>query len=330
MPPLITSRRITSRPPARAVLLVIPRPPRFRLLRSSPVPPGLYYGAGGCQAAIALTGAFRRCAQSYGQRDRREKRGGGKRGMAASQETIDADFVIVGAGSAGCVMAARLSEDPAHTGRVAGSRRHDNHFWIHVPLGYGKTITDPASTGVTRPSRTCNGRRFSGRVARCWADHLDQRPGLYPRPARGFRPLAAAGQCRLVVRRRAAIFPARRGQAGGGNEFHGTGGPLAVSDIQAYDPISKAFIKSAIDSAFRATTTSTARRRRVSGYYQLTTRNGRRCSTAVGYLRPVMKRPQPAGDHRRADRERDPGRPPRGRRDVTARTAREPRVRRAR
>jgi choline dehydrogenase len=72
--------------------------------------------------------------------------------------------------------------------------------------------------------------------------------------------------------------------------MHGTGGPLAVSDVDDYDPISKAFIKSALELGFPRNDDFNGRVQEGAGYYHLTTRNGRRCSTAVGYLRPAMKR----------------------------------------
>ena len=78
-------------------------------------------------------------------------------------------------------------------------------------------------------------------------------------------------------------------QQRGADEFHGAGGPLAVSDA-AHHELCEAFISAGEESASLATPTSTARNRRVPAI-QLTTRRGRRCSTAVGYLRPVMKRP---------------------------------------
>ena len=61
----------------------------------------------------------------------------------AAGDTIEADYVVVGAGSAGCVMAARLSEDAANKVVLLEAGGNDNHFWIHVPLGFGKTFADP-------------------------------------------------------------------------------------------------------------------------------------------------------------------------------------------
>jgi choline dehydrogenase len=86
-------------------------------------------------------------------------------------------------------------------------------------------------------------------------------------------------------------FKRAEDRIGDGSELHGTGGPLAVSDMQTYDPISKAFIKSALDLGFPRNDDFNGRVQEGAGYYHLTTRNGRRCSTAVGYLRPAMKRP---------------------------------------
>ncbi len=215
--------------------------------------------------------------------------------MAARQETIDADYVVVGAGSAGCVMAARLSEDPATRVVLLEAGGHDRHFWIHVPLGYGKTITDPRVNWCyeTEPEPNLNGRRVL-LAARQGAGRfvVDQRPGLYPRPGAGFRPVAAARQYRLVVRRRAAVFPPRRtSDRAARATCTAPAARSCVSDMPDYDPISKAFIKSALDLGFPRNDDFNGAVQEGVGYYQLTTRNGRRCSTAVGYLRPAMKRP---------------------------------------
>ena len=80
-------------------------------------------------------------------------------------------------------------------------------------------------------------------------------------------------------------------QTRGESDLHGTGGPLCVSDMDGYDPISKAFIKARSSLGFPRNDDFNGAVQEGVGYYQLTTRNGRRCSTAVGYLRPAMKRP---------------------------------------
>ncbi len=87
------------------------------------------------------------------------------------------------------------------------------------------------------------------------------------------------------------IFRRAEHQVRGENDLHGTGGPLCVSDVDSYDPISKAFIQAAQSLGYPRNDDFNGAVQEGVGYYQLTTRNGRRCSTAVGYLRPAMKRP---------------------------------------
>ena len=75
-------------------------------------------------------------------------------------EPLEADFVIVGAGSAGCVIAARLSEDPNNKVVLLEAGGNDNHFWIHVPLGFGKTFADPKVNWMFETEPDPNGRRM--------------------------------------------------------------------------------------------------------------------------------------------------------------------------
>ena len=76
-------------------------------------------------------------------------------------EAIEADYIVVGAGSAGCVVAARLSEDPSVRVLVLEAGGSDARFWIHVPLGYGKTITDKSVNWMyeTEPDPQLHGRK---------------------------------------------------------------------------------------------------------------------------------------------------------------------------
>ena len=129
-------------------------------------------------------------------------------------EQMTYDFIIVGAGSAGCAVANRLSADPSKRVLLLEAGGRDWNPWIHVPVGYFKTLHNPKTDWCykTDPDPGLNGRSIDwprgkdpGRL------QLHQRAALYSRPARGLRPLAPAGQRGLVGRRRVALLQARRG-----------------------------------------------------------------------------------------------------------------------
>jgi choline dehydrogenase len=214
--------------------------------------------------------------------------------MSASGEAIDADYVIVGAGSAGCVMAARLSENPATRVVLLEAGGHDRHFWIHVPLGYGKTITDPRVNWCyeTEPEPNLNGRRVYWPRGKVLGGSSSINGLVYIRGQKEdfdqWRQLGNTGWSFDDV---LPYFRRAEHQTRGESDLHGSGGPLCVSDMDGYDPISKAFIKAAQSLGFPHNDDFNGSVQEGVGYYQLTTRNGRRCSTAVGYLRPAMKRP---------------------------------------
>jgi choline dehydrogenase len=209
----------------------------------------------------------------------------------AGEKPIVADYVVVGAGSAGCVMAARLSEDSRNRVVLLEAGGRDTNPWIHIPLGYGKTITDPSVNWCYETDPDLNCRRFYWPRGKVLGGSSSINGLVYIRgQAEDFdhwRQLGNAGWSYDDV---LPYFRKSEDKITGDDPLHGKGGPLAVSDVDQHDPISKAFIKSAIDLGFPATNDFNGRVQEGAGYYHLTTRNGRRCSTAVGYLNPAMKR----------------------------------------
>ena len=231
--------------------------------------------------------------------------------MAASGETIDADYVIVGAGSAGCVMAARLSEDPATRVVLLEAGGHDRHFWIHVPLGYGKTITDPRVNWCyeTEPEPNLNGRRVFWPRGKVLGGSSSINGLVYIRGQHEdfdhWRQLGNTGWSFDDV---LPYFRRAEHQTRGESELHGTGGPLCVSDIPDYDPISKAFIKSCarpgLPAQRRLQRRSAGRRRLLPAHHaQRPPLLHRRRLSAAG-----DEAPQPARHHQRADRAHHAGR----------------------
>jgi choline dehydrogenase len=214
--------------------------------------------------------------------------------MAAPADVIDTDYVVVGAGSAGCVMAARLSEDAGTRVTLLEAGGEDRNIWIHIPLGYGKTITDQRVNWCyeTEPDPGVNNRKVFWPRGKVLGGSSSINGLVYIRgQAQDFDQWRQLGNAGWSFDDVLPYFRKAEDQARGADELHGAGGPLAVSDVQDYDPISKAFIKSARDLGFPKNDDFNGKVQEGAGYYQLTTRNGRRCSTAVGYLRPARRRP---------------------------------------
>jgi choline dehydrogenase len=207
-------------------------------------------------------------------------------------QTTETDYVVVGAGSAGCVMAARLTEDAGTQVVLLEAGPKDTNPWIHIPLGYGKTIDDRRVNWCYETEPDLNGRRFFWPRGKVLGGSSSINGLVYIRgQAEDFDHWRQLGNAGWSFDDVLPYFRKSEDKIGGGDDLHGTGGPLAVSEVDRYDPISQAFVKSCVDLGFPRTDDFNGRVQEGAGYYHLTTRNGRCCSTAVGYLRPAMKRP---------------------------------------
>jgi choline dehydrogenase len=219
------------------------------------------------------------------------------RGTMATQqdlpERIEADFVVVGAGSAGCAVAARLSEDPATRVVLLEAGGEDKNRWIHIPLGFGKTFADPSVNWCyeTEPDPGAAGRRVFWPRGKVLGGSSSINGMVYIRgQAEDFDHWRQLGNTGWSFEDVLPYFKRSEHQVRGVDAFHGIGGPLCVSDV-AHHPICEAFIKSAVELGFERNDDFNGASQDGVGYHQTTTRDGRRCSTAVGYLRPAMLRP---------------------------------------
>ena len=212
----------------------------------------------------------------------------------ATQVTLEADFIIVGAGSAGCVMAARLSEDPNTKVILLEAGGNDSNMWIHIPLGFGKTFADPRVNWCyeTEPEPGAGGRKIFWPRGKVLGGSSSINGMVYIRGQHEdfdlWRQLGNTGWSSTDV---LPYFKRAEHQTRGEDEFHATGGPLCVSAVEDGHPICEAFIKACNEAGYKRNYDFNGRDQDGVGYHQTTIRNGKRCSTAVGYLHPAMKRP---------------------------------------
>ena len=216
------------------------------------------------------------------------------REQAPKQETFEADFIVIGAGSAGCAAAARLSEDPATRVLLLEAGGEDTNRWIHIPLGFGKTFADASVNWCyeTEPDPGAGDRRVFWPRGKVLGGSSSINGMVYIRgQAEDFDHWRQLGNTGWSFDDVLPYFKRSEHQTRGADTYHGTGGPLCVSDVPDHHPICEAFIDGAISLGFPRNDDFNGEKQDGVGYHQTTTRNGKRCSTAVGYLRPAMTRP---------------------------------------
>ena len=203
------------------------------------------------------------------------------------------DYIIVGAGSAGCVLANRLSEDPAVSVCLIEAGPVDSHPLIHAPIGFSllsqhKKINWRFETAL---QQRLDGRRGYQPRGRVLGGSSSVNAMVYIRGvAADYDGWARAGATGWSYRDILPYFKRSQDQERGEDEFHGTGGPLAVSDLRYKNPLSQMFIDAARQVGLPANEDFNGASQEGVGFFQVTQRDGRRCSAAVAYLAPASKR----------------------------------------
>ncbi|MGD9800388.1 MAG: GMC family oxidoreductase [Parvularculaceae bacterium] len=206
----------------------------------------------------------------------------------AATETFD--YVIIGAGSAGCVLANRLSEDGKSTVCILEAGPEDKSALISTPLGFAffpkKTIYNWSFE--TAPQKHMNGKIGKQPRGRTLGGSSSINAMIYIRGTKAdYDGWAAAGATGWDWESVLPYFRRAQDQQRGEDAYHATGGPLTVSDLRYKNPLSDIFLEAAAELQLPSNADFNGAAQEGMGYYQVTQRDGKRCSAAVAYLHPA-------------------------------------------
>ncbi|MGW8354248.1 GMC family oxidoreductase [Streptomyces wedmorensis] len=203
------------------------------------------------------------------------------------------DYVIVGAGSAGCVLAARLSEDPGVRVALVEAGGPDTAQEIHIPAAFPQLFKSALDWDLdTDPEPGIDGRRAYLPRGKVFGGSSSINAMIYIRGSRAdYDGWAAAGATGWSYDEVLPYFKRAEDNERGADGFHGAGGPLTVSDGRSGHPLASAFVRAAEQAGHKTNDDFNGETQFGVGRYQLTQRGGLRCSAAVAYLHPALARP---------------------------------------
>lgn len=204
-----------------------------------------------------------------------------------------ADFIIVGAGSAGCVLANRLSENPKNRVILLEAGGRDLNPWIHVPVGYFKTLHNPKTDWCykTEPEPGLGGRSLDWPRGKTLGGSSSINGLLYVRGQKqDYDRWAQQGNTGWGYDDVLPLFKRSEAHENGADAFHGGDGELSVSLCRAKSDIAEAFIGAAVEMGVQRNSDYNGAEQEGVSYFHQTARQGFRCSSAKAFLKPARAR----------------------------------------